>query len=98
MGTTEGRRFQETSDGTQDVEVPAVFDLGLAEGDDCPGDLERWQEVRCACECQFLEVTAILCDQDLEVIDILCDEEYSHLCFGLQGHERDLADDICGIV
>jgi hypothetical protein len=22
----------------------------------------------------------------------------SHLCFGLQGHERDLAYDICGVV
>jgi hypothetical protein len=45
MGAAKRGRFQETCDGAQDVEVPAVFDLGLAESNDRPCDLERWEEV-----------------------------------------------------
>lgn len=39
---TERRRFQEASNGTQDVEVLAVFDLGLAVSDDRPWNLKQW--------------------------------------------------------
>jgi hypothetical protein len=48
MGAAERRSFQESSDGAQNVEVPAMLDLGLAERDDRPCDLEGWEEVWCA--------------------------------------------------
>lgn len=40
MGATKGGRFEEAREGSQDVEVPAVLDLRLAEGDDGPGYLQ----------------------------------------------------------
>jgi len=72
MCASERRRFQESGDGAQDVEVPAVLDLGLAESDDCPRDLQRRQEVRCTGQ-----------SQTLVVHNGLCEQAYSHLGFRL---------------
>ena len=63
MCASERRRFQESGDGAQDVEVPAVLDLGLAESDYRPCDLERWQEVRCTIDGQTLVAHNALRDQ-----------------------------------
>jgi hypothetical protein len=40
MCPSKGRGFEEPRNGTQDVQMPAVFDLRLREGDYCPDDLE----------------------------------------------------------
>lgn len=44
MGAAKGGRLEEACQGAQNVQMPAVLDLGLAEGDDGPDDLQRWEE------------------------------------------------------
>ena len=43
MRSSKGRSFEKAGDGAQDVQMPAMFDLRLREGNDRPCDLERGQ-------------------------------------------------------